>query len=145
MPTNMQLEALVKKLEQRVEELEQKAKEVIVKVEEVKDEAKPVTIEEYNKYPVPLDYRNIVDTVLNPEFGLSVEPATDRPMFTLRIVVPEKYSNLNAEEKRMLGADFRIKVIDYASGANGVREYAELVFKSFNPQIQSMIVADRVK
>jgi len=140
MPTNTQLMALITKLIERVDILEQTHISTMKSIEQ----NKPALINLEQKYPVPLDYRNIINDILNKDFGISVEPSSDRPMFTLRIVVPDKYSSLSEEEKKMMGADFRVKIVDYSSGANGVREYAELVYKSFNPEVQAMIVADRI-
>lgn len=94
--------------------------------------------------PVPLDWRNLVNETLNRHFSLEVYPRTDLPQYELKIIVPKKYSALSDEQLRNLGGrDERVKVIEFSAGANGVRTYAELVFNSFNPEVKSMIVADR--
>ena len=95
--------------------------------------------------PVPLEYRHVVDAGLNKSFGIEIEPLFDRPSFTLVIVTPEKYSNLSEEYKKLYKRDLRPKILNYADGINGVRQWAEQVFNSFNQDIRSMIVADRVQ
>ena len=62
-------------------------------------------------YPVPTAYANVVYSALNTEFGISMTPMTDAPAFQFNIVVPDKYSSLTPEKKKMLGADIRSKVI----------------------------------
>lgn len=95
------------------------------------------------EYPVPLEYREIIDTVLNHSFGLKVVPQTDRPAFELIIVVPEKYSNMDENAKKSQRVDIRSKVISYADGLNGVRQYAELVATNLGPEIRAQIITDR--
>lgn len=95
--------------------------------------------------PVPVDFRNVVDEVLNKSFGIEINPKSDSPSFEFSILVPERYSDVSAAYKQMYGVDKRLKVIDYSSGTSGVREWAERVFSSFNPDRRSMIVADRIK
>lgn len=95
--------------------------------------------------PVPLEYRHVVDASLNKGFGIEIEPLFDRPSFTLVIVTPEKYSSLSDEYKKLYKRDLRPKILNYADGINGVRQWAEQVFNSFNQDIKSLIVADRVQ
>ena len=97
-----------------------------------------------NALPVPSDYRAIVDTVLNSAFGVEVVACSDRPSFQFVIVVPETYSNASPAWREMYREDRRSRVIDYAIGVNGVREYAELVFKNFSHDTQTRIVTDRI-
>ena len=104
----------------------------------------PATVSD-SKIPVPLEYRHVVDAGLNKSFGIEIEPLFDRPSFTLVIVTPEKYSNLSEEYKKLYKRDLRPKILNYADGINGVRQWAEQVFNSFNQDIRSMIVADRVQ
>lgn len=89
--------------------------------------------------PVPLEYRQIINEVLNDKFGIKIEPLADRPQFNLIIIVPEEYSTMRPEEKEMYKQDLRSKILSYADGVNGIRQYAELVFSSFNPTIQAKI------
>lgn len=95
-------------------------------------------------YPIPLEYRQLVDHVLNRNFNIKVEPMNDAPAFVFSIEVPDKYSNMTPSQKLMTKVDSRPKVISMAEGVNGVRQWAERVYKNFNPEIQAMIVADRL-
>lgn len=96
------------------------------------------------EYPIPEDYREIVDHVLNKNFGIQVIPRSDSPHFELIIVVPDKYSSISAEQKKALGADLRPKVLNYAEGLNGVREWAEKVYENLSSEIKALVVADRI-
>jgi len=112
----------------------------------VKEEVKPIIAETKaveHKFPVPMEYREIVNTSLNGNFILNIEPVSDRPAFILNIFVPDKYSNITEEQKKILGGDLRTKVIDYTDGIVGVRSYVELVYRSFSPGVQAQIVMDR--
>ncbi len=102
-------------------------------------QAQPTTL----KYPVPMEYREVISSVLNGNFGLTVEPMPDRPAFMLNIIVPEKYSNMSEDEKKMNKVDLRTRIIGYAEGVNGVRQYAELVANNLGPEIRANIIADR--
>ena len=98
-----------------------------------------------NGVPIPLSWRDIVDTTLNREFGVEVSYMTDVPKFQFTIVVPERYSNMRPQEKEMYGnIDRRPIVLDNAVGENGIRMWAERVFKNLGPEMQAMIVNDRV-
>ena len=96
-----------------------------------------------DRYPVPMEYREIIDTILNHSFGVSIQPMTDQPAFTLNIIVPDKYSNMSKRQKEMYKTDIRSKVINYAEGSNGVRAYSELVANNLGPEIRAMIITDR--
>lgn len=93
---------------------------------------------------VPSELRNIVDEVLNKNFKVTVEAATDSPTFMFTIYVPEKYSMQTEEQRKMLQGDRRPRVISNAEGPSGVRQWAEKVYSSFNPEIQAQIVGDRI-
>lgn len=97
-----------------------------------------------NSVPVPIDYRLIVDSILNKNFGIEINPASDRPLFEFSIIVPKKYSNAPPAHWTMYGMDKRIKMISYAEGNNGVRDWTERVFKNLNQEIQALVVADRL-
>ena len=94
--------------------------------------------------PVPVEYREIVDNVLNRNFGIQIEPFKDSPQFMFTIVVPEKYSNMNEAQKSIQKVDLRTRVISYAEGSNGIRDWSQRVFENLNPQLQSLVVADKV-
>jgi len=95
--------------------------------------------------PVPLEYRQLVDNTLNRSFEIEVLPRTDIPAFEFAILVPKKYSNAPQTHWDMYQSDRRSKVISYAEGINGVREWCERVFSNFNQEIKSSIVMDRVQ
>ena len=138
-PTN---ESRIKALEERVTALE--LKKVEEKVEIKRPEPVNAVVETQHTYPIPSDYREIVDFALNKSFGLSVVPQSDSPQFQLTIIVPEKYSSLGAEARAMLGGyDIRSKVISYADGKNGVKQYVDLVKSSFSPETRALIEADK--
>lgn len=95
--------------------------------------------------PVPSEYREVVETVLNKEFGVRVVPLSDKPAFQLEITVPPKYSNATKDHIEMYGGDLRSRVIDYAAGSNGVREWCEAIYKNLGPEKQAQITAARVE
>lgn len=94
--------------------------------------------------PVPVDYRKAVDQILNPGFGIHSKAHTDAAQFTFTVVVPEKYSGFTPEQKAMLHADLRSRVITYGEGLAGLKEWLDIVWKSFNPDVQAQITADRL-
>ncbi len=93
--------------------------------------------------PVPTGYREVVDSVLNKSFGLELESHRDAPLVTVTIVVPDKYSPMTPQQREIQPRDIRPKVITLAGGVNELKEWADLVYKNFTPEIQAMIVADR--
>lgn len=98
-----------------------------------------------NGIPIPLSWRDIVNTTLNKEFGIEVEYMPDTPKFQFTIIVPQKYSNMKPTERQLYGnVDRRLIVLDNAVGENGVRMWSERVFKNLGPEIQAMLVNDRV-
>ena len=94
-------------------------------------------------YPVPIEFRHLTDDILNKNFGVEIAPSPDSPSFNLIVIVPDKYSTISADYRRMYGRDIRPKMITYSEGVIGVRAYLEKVWSSFNPTIQALIVNDR--
>lgn len=92
---------------------------------------------------VPMEYRSMVSDMLNKDFEIEVVPLSDSPAFHFIVIVPEKYSTISDEYKRMYKRDMRPKVITYSEGLVGVRSFVEKVWSSFNPTIQALIVNDR--
>lgn len=127
----------LKSLDERVTELAA-AVEELKEASAKKKEAALAPFVEANATPVPADYRQVVDDILNPAFGIRIEPHTDAPLFTFTIVVPARYSTVKE------GEDIRPKVFSFADGAAGVREWSQRVFGSFDPETKARIVADRV-
>jgi len=81
---------------------------------------------------VPPKYRQICDEILSSEFGLDCIENTDNMDFEIKIVIPERFSSLTAEEKRLGVQDIRSKVISRALGENGVREWCMKVRENLN-------------
>jgi hypothetical protein len=113
-----------------------------------KEPEKPVEIEKpvekINEFPVPQEYREIIDQTLNRHFGVDVKMSPGDMSFMLTIIVPEKYSNMTKEEWKMRGADLRSRVITYAEGVNGVKMWADRVFDNFTSEMKAQIIADRI-
>lgn len=99
----------------------------------------------FKDYPIPVQYRECVDNVLNKDFGIRIEPLPDSPAFMFVIVVPEKYSSMTPEQRALQGADIRPKVTSYADGTNGVRLWCEKVYNNFNPDMRAKIMAERTQ
>lgn len=96
-------------------------------------------------YPVPSEYIDLLNTTLNKEFKVTVNPLSDSPAFQFTVLVPDKYSTISEEYRKMYKHDIRPKVITYTEGVIGVRDWLMRVFNSFNPTMQALIVADRTK
>ena len=97
------------------------------------------------RYPIPSEYRDIIDIVLNKKFGIEIEPLSDRPAFQFTIVVPREYSNALAEHFTMYGSDRRPKVLSFAEGPHGVREWAEKVLNNLSQDARTKIAMDRAE
>lgn len=131
------MEAMLLSIQQSINHTEPpQASELEAEVKESKQDDK-------KNFPVPEDYRQAVNNILNEDFGVLVEPQSDSPEFNLIIVVPNKYSSMSLEEHKMHKADLRSKNISYAEKTNGVRAWAEKVYESFNPETRAQIVKDR--
>ena len=76
---------------------------------------------------VPPKFRQIVNDILSPEFGIRVLDFVDRTDFQLDIFVPDRFSSLSADEKKQGIKDVRTRIVPRALGENGVREWCELV------------------
>ena len=93
--------------------------------------------------PLPSEYRGVIDTILNKEFGIHVKSDLGNAVFT--ILVPKKYSTMSDEQWKMSHFDRRARVIPNVEGLEGVKLWADKVFSSFGPEYQAMIVADRIR
>ena len=107
-------------------------KEKPVEVPKVEVKAEPVEV-----YPVPQEYKDIVELTFNKEFGVRIEPLKDTPAFVFSIIVPLKYSKVTA------GEDLRPKVLTYSDGVVGVRAWVDKVWNNLDSDTQSRIVTDR--
>ena len=146
--TNLEtsLEKMTSAVEKLISKMEEKTEIPIIAVETPKISSQTTsTISSgvNDKYPIPMEYREIISSILNHSFGVSLEPLTDRPAFSLIVVVPDKYSNIKADEKDVCKVDIRSKVITYAEGVNGVRVWAEQIANNLGPEIRAQIIADR--
>ena len=131
----------VKGLGERIEKLETKD---VFTLKTEPTETKTTTITPtVPEYLVPAEYRTAVDEILSPRFGIKIEPDSDRPAFTLKILVPKEYSNASEGEWKSTGGDVRAKVLTYGEGILGVRTYLELIKKNLGPEINAKIQLDK--
>jgi len=130
----------VMSLDKRLRELESKVSQIENDILVSKPQLGGVVFNAPNAIPsdyqpkgyVPQKYRQIVDEILSSEFGFDVEESPESMDFTIKIVVPEKYSALTAVEKQAKVKDIRSKVISRALGENGVREWCIKVRENLN-------------
>lgn len=94
--------------------------------------------------PIPFEYKQLVNEILNSSFEILLYPRSDSPAFEFVISVPKKYSNATLPHWETYNNDLRPKVIEYAQGLNGVREWCERVFNNLNQDVRAMILQDRI-
>jgi len=92
-----------------------------------------------SNFPIPTEYRDIVDSILNKEFGLEMTPLSDQPAVQIAIVVPKQYSNATPDHIKMYGSDKRSKVIKFSEGVNGLRDWADKVAKNLGTEAMTKI------
>lgn len=151
-PTHFELVKSVKELGERIKVLEDKLNTQSDSVPVISVgpmtpivENKPeVIVSSATNYPIPLEYRQLVDNILNRSFGIEITPRSDAPLFEFTVVVPEKYSTLTQPQREMNMRDIRLKVLSYAEGVNGVREWCERVYSSFSQEVKGQITQDRI-
>ena len=102
-----------------------------------------INVQVESKFPIPAEYVEVVHTVLNKNFGINIEYASDAPQFTFDILVPEKYSNAGKPHWETYKEDRRSKVILNALGITGVREWAQKVYDNLTPEVKAQINIDR--
>lgn len=98
-----------------------------------------------SQFPIPFEYTEIVNTVLNNKFKVDIKYQPDNAAFEFHILVPEEYSNAGKPHWDTYHEDRRSKVILNAYGANGVREWVTKVYENFNPEMKSRITYDRAQ
>ena len=113
------------------------------KIEEVKADVAKAEIKPESKYPVPTDFREAIESILNKEFKVEVEPLSDQPAFQLSILVPKHYSNMPPSQLNLTGEDRRSRVVSYADGVNGARAWAEKVYDNLPAETKAAIVQAR--
>ena len=95
-------------------------------------------------FPIPLEYRELVNTLLNKHFEIDIN-YTGADSFEFSILVPKKYSNASEAHWQTHKEDRRTKVIQAAYGANGVREWVTKVYENFPDTTKSAITYDRAQ
>ena len=107
------------------------------------NEAQPIVEKAKPKIqPASPNQRLIVDKTLTKDFDVEVEPM-DGSKYKFTIVVPEKYSAIPPVQRGPKIRDLRPKVLNYADGDAVIEQWSEMVFKSFPPDIQSVIANER--
>lgn len=96
-------------------------------------------------FPIPLEYTELVNTLLNKKFKVEIKYQPDAAAFEFAILVPKEYSNASPMHWETFKEDRRNKVIQNAYGANGVREYVLQVYDNFPTETKSMITYDRAQ
>jgi len=142
MPTNKELEKKVSELADQLEKIKENVDKLVALeiAKPQKDETHPQPMPA-NNIPVPSEYRAMVDEILNKDFGAQI--TYNSLDFAFTIIVPEVYRNLSAQEQESNAKDLRTKVIRYSDGANGVKEWINLVYSSFNPEMKAKIASDK--
>jgi hypothetical protein len=153
--TNKELEQLVKSLEGNLIEMAKAIKDLSTDITEIKSKPtnpEPVvstTAEPFkmsvpvgaNNYPVPQEYKDIVNSVLNKYFGIEIVYTAAGFIFT--VIVPEKYSTLTDKEKEIIKQDRRSKLIPNFEGVNGVKMWVDLIYSSFSMEYKALITQDK--
>lgn len=105
----------------------------------------PVTTSSSSLYPVPVEFRDIIDTVLNKKFGTEIVYLPETTSFQFSILVPKEYSNASEAHWSIQKEDRRSKVIENALGVNGVRDWATKVYENLSVEAKSKIFYDRTQ
>lgn len=96
-------------------------------------------------FPVPIEWKDIVENTLNKEFGIEIAPEGDTASFGFSILVPQKYSNAGKPHWETYHEDRRTRIIPHALGLNGVREWVTKIYENFDPETKSRITFDRAQ
>ena len=135
MATKAELEAELATLK---EQLAQKQEQVEVAPVEAVVETKSE-----QGIPVPREWREAVDTILNKKFGVEVDYNADTPTFGFSILVPKEYSNASKPHWETFHEDRRTRVIENAQGAGGVKQWVERVYNNFDNETKAKLTSDR--
>lgn len=137
------LKGFEKVMNERLHEIEAKLLTLEIPKKDIANEEsiieKKNTVKIESNYPVPTDYIEAVNTLLNSRFGIKVEPFSDRPEFQFTIIVPREYSPLSDEQWGVAKGDLRSRVLSYADGINGVRQWIQMVYNNFTPEMRARI------
>lgn len=93
---------------------------------------------------VPFEWRQVIDDVLSPAFGVAVR-YLDGANFELTIDVPQAYSNSTKTEWDTNHHDHRVKIMPNYLGAQGIKDYCELIAKNLGVDIMRKIQDDKTK
>lgn len=94
-------------------------------------------------FPIPLEYTNLVETILNKKFKIEISYPSSGVGFDFNILVPLEYSNAGEPHWNTYHEDRRSKIIQNAFGVNGVREYVTQVYENFPMETKNKITFDR--
>lgn len=98
-----------------------------------------------NGFPIPYEYQELVNTLLNKEFQIEINYLPDSNSFEFALLVPRKYSNAGESHWNTYKEDRRSKVLSNAYGANGVRDWCLQVYNNFSEETRSAITFDRAQ
>ena len=140
----------IKEVASKVEELTKSVSDladIVTNLVEGKNKEAPkvekhTTPEAKNSFPIPVEYREIVDNTLNKAFGIEVNSHSGGS-FEFSILVPETYSNAGVNHWELFHEDKRTRIIETALGDNGVRLWTQHVFDNFPAETRSRIAFDR--
>ena len=132
MATKAELEAELALLKEQLTQ-----KQVQVEVAPVEE------VTETTKLPVPKEWQEAVDTILNKKFTVEVEYSADTPTFGFSILVPKEYSNATKPHWDTFHEDRRTRVVENAQGVAGVKQWVERVYNNFDNETKAKITSDR--
>lgn len=79
---------------------------------------------------VPPAWREIVNEVLGPDFGINVVYPDKGSGFLFKVIVPPSKSNAPKDYLEFYKADVRTRAIGYGEGVDGVRRHCEKIKKN---------------
>ncbi len=110
---------------------------------EVKHYTATASISSTSEFPIPYEYQELINTILNKKFRIEIKYPGDAAAFEFAVLVPQEYSNAGKPHWDTYHEDRRSKVILNAYGANGVREWVTQIYENFPPETKSRITYDR--
>lgn len=97
------------------------------------------------KYPIPVEFREATDLILNKKFEIEIDYLPDVASFQFSVLVPREYSNAGNFHWETHKEDRRSKIIENAMGINGVREWSMKIYENLSSEIRSKIFYDRTQ
>ena len=98
-----------------------------------------------SKYPIPVEFREATDLILNKKFEIEIDYLPDVASFQFSVLVPREYSNAGNSHWETHKEDRRSKIIENAMGINGVREWSMKIYENLSSEIRSKIFYDRTQ